>query len=75
MCIRDRSCTINGTICVSEFDDEARSPVSDVSSIIDVPENPIIAITMTKAPITPPTTTLGFNITLNLVVLLNVKLT
>ena len=73
MCIRDRS-TISGKTSGAGFDGDARNPLSDVSSIMDVPEYAIAKTTIANAPITPQTIILGFNIAIELILLLNVNI-
>ena len=53
---------MSGKLDGVESDGDAKSPISDVSSIMDVPEKATAAITTANAPITPPTKILGFNI-------------
>ena len=65
---------IYGRTSGTDSDGDAKNPPSEVSSIIDVPEKAIAAITITRAPITPPTIILGFNATFGFNLLLNVNI-
>ena len=54
--------------------EEPIKPSPVVSSMIDVPEKAISAITTNSPPITPPTMILGFNVVFELSHLLNVNI-